>query len=223
MAAYSPNAVTAALVNPLLIGVVSSLLFSEATVGQLKPLAFIQLVSFSGVLVPYSQITPFWRYTIYYVNPFNYLMGGMLVFPIWDVDVECRMEEFARFTPPQGQTCQAYMAPFMEANPGYLQDPQSTTECLYCIYSKGSISATPFAFPPPTSASVTDHPTPTLLPSGSHRLRVSRHVEPRQAHLRLAGHLYHVSLLSVVLPFRFHLDEGKLPLFGSPISCECQS
>jgi ABC-type multidrug transport system permease subunit len=40
IAAYAPNAVFAALVNPLLIGV---------------------LVLFCGVLVPYTQITTFWR------------------------------------------------------------------------------------------------------------------------------------------------------------------
>jgi ATP-binding cassette subfamily G (WHITE) protein 2 (SNQ2) len=40
VAAYAPNAVFAALVNPLLIAV---------------------LVTFSGVLVPYPQITAFWR------------------------------------------------------------------------------------------------------------------------------------------------------------------
>lgn len=41
IAAYAPSAVFAALVNPLVIGT---------------------LVSFCGVLVPYSQITAFWRY-----------------------------------------------------------------------------------------------------------------------------------------------------------------
>ena len=30
------------------------------------------------------------------------------------------------------------MAPFLSRTPGYLQDPSSTTECAYCIYSKGS-------------------------------------------------------------------------------------
>lgn len=41
IAAYSPNAVFASLVNPLFI---------------------TTLVSFCGVLVPYSQIEPFWKY-----------------------------------------------------------------------------------------------------------------------------------------------------------------
>lgn len=47
VAAYAPNAVFASLANPLIIGV---------------------LVSFCGVLVPYAQITAFWRYWIYWMN-----------------------------------------------------------------------------------------------------------------------------------------------------------
>ncbi|WWC85443.1 uncharacterized protein L201_000306 [Kwoniella dendrophila CBS 6074] len=116
VAAYAPNAVFAALVNPLLIGV---------------------LVSFCGVLVPYPQITAFWRYWIYYLNPFNYLIGGLVSRIVWDVDVECAEQEFGVFTPPQGQTCSAYMAEYLQQNPGYLQDPNSTTQCKYCPYSKG--------------------------------------------------------------------------------------
>jgi ABC-type multidrug transport system permease subunit len=41
IAAYAPNAVFAALANPLVI---------------------TTLVSFSGVMAPYSQIQPFWKY-----------------------------------------------------------------------------------------------------------------------------------------------------------------
>jgi ABC-type multidrug transport system permease subunit len=41
IAAYTPNAVFASLINPLVI---------------------VTLVSFCGVVVPYSQIQPFWRY-----------------------------------------------------------------------------------------------------------------------------------------------------------------
>lgn len=41
IAAYAPNAVFASLVNPLVV---------------------TTLVSFCGVMVPYSQIEPFWRY-----------------------------------------------------------------------------------------------------------------------------------------------------------------
>ena len=41
IAAYAPNAVFASLINPLVI---------------------TTLVSFCGVMVPYSQIVAFWRY-----------------------------------------------------------------------------------------------------------------------------------------------------------------
>jgi ATP-binding cassette subfamily G (WHITE) protein 2 (SNQ2) len=55
VAAYAPNAVFAALVNPLLIGV---------------------LVLFCGVLVPYAQITSFWRKSFslprYWFWPWSY-------------------------------------------------------------------------------------------------------------------------------------------------------
>jgi hypothetical protein len=45
--AYAPNAAVAQLVMPIILGT---------------------LVSFSGVLVPYAAITPFWRYWLYYIN-----------------------------------------------------------------------------------------------------------------------------------------------------------
>ncbi|WWC57723.1 uncharacterized protein I303_100257 [Kwoniella dejecticola CBS 10117] len=116
VAAYAPNAVFAALVNPLLIGV---------------------LVSFCGVLVPYPQITAFWRYWIYYLNPFNYLIGGLVSRIMWDVDVQCAEEEYGIFNPPDGETCQAYMTEFLSQNPGYLNNPDATSQCQYCPYSKG--------------------------------------------------------------------------------------
>ncbi|OCF60041.1 ABC transporter [Kwoniella mangroviensis CBS 10435] len=117
VAAYAPNAVFAALVNPLLIGV---------------------LVSFCGVLVPYPQITAFWRYWIYYLNPFNYLIGGLVSRIMWDVGVQCAEQEFGLFDPPSGQTCSAYMQDFLSQNPGYIDNPDSTSQCRYCPYSKGN-------------------------------------------------------------------------------------
>lgn len=81
-------------------------------------------------------------------------MGGLLVPTMWDVEVRCAQEEFGRFSPPAGQTCGEYMAPFLSMNPGYVDDPvsgrdvesrsacanlgstdqqASTTECAYCV------------------------------------------------------------------------------------------
>ncbi|KAG0647786.1 abc multidrug transporter atrF [Hyphodiscus hymeniophilus] len=119
VAAYAPNAVFASLANPLIIGT---------------------LVSFCGVLVPYAQITAFWRYWLYYLNPFNYLMGSLLVFTTWDAPVNCAEKEFAIFDPPANQTCASYLADYVvgigaRAN---LVNPDATASCRVCEYRSGS-------------------------------------------------------------------------------------
>lgn len=121
VAAYAPNAVFASLVNPLLIGV---------------------LVSFCGVLVPYQQIQPFWRYWLYYLNPFNYLMGSILVFDVWGTPVTCTRQELAIFDPPPGSTCESYLAAYRAPNAmgsaSNLLNPSATSGCEVCEYSNGS-------------------------------------------------------------------------------------
>ncbi|KAH7169574.1 ABC-2 type transporter-domain-containing protein [Fusarium sp. MPI-SDFR-AT-0072] len=119
VAAYAPNEVSASLVNPLLIGI---------------------LVSFCGVLVPYQQIQEFWRYWIYWLNPFNYLMGSMLVFDIWGTEITCDDKEFARFDPPEGATCGEYLSDYLTQGMGVINNlvnPDSTSECKVCLYTKG--------------------------------------------------------------------------------------
>jgi ABC-type multidrug transport system permease subunit/ABC-type multidrug transport system ATPase subunit len=119
VAAYAPNAVFASLVNPLLIGT---------------------LVSFCGVLVPYMQIQAFWRYWLYYLNPFNYLMGSLLVFTDFDWDVQCTESEFAVFDPPAGQTCGQYLEAWL-GGPGSrnnLVNEAATEACKVCQYRSGS-------------------------------------------------------------------------------------
>ncbi|KAH4116313.1 hypothetical protein HBH47_169040 [Parastagonospora nodorum] len=119
IAAYAPNAVFASLVNPLLFGT---------------------LISFCGVLVPYSQIQPFWRYWMYYLNPFNYLMGSLLVFSDWDWNIQCTDREFSIFDPPSGQTCAEYLEAWL-GGPGSgnnLINPDATAACRVCQYTRGS-------------------------------------------------------------------------------------
>lgn len=118
IAAYAPNAVFATLVNPLVIGM---------------------LVCFCGVLVPYSQIQEFWRYWIYWINPFNYLIGALLTFALWDKPVNCKPGEFALFNPPSGQTCAAYLTSYLQNSPGAnLVNPDAVEGCKVCQYTMGS-------------------------------------------------------------------------------------
>lgn len=119
VAAYAPNEVFASLVNPFVLGI---------------------LISFCGVLVPYSQIQAFWRYWMYYLNPFNYLIGSMLVFDVWGTEVECRDHEFALFDPPNGTTCGQYLSEYMQGmgSGSRLINADATSGCRVCPYRDGS-------------------------------------------------------------------------------------
>jgi ABC-type multidrug transport system permease subunit len=119
IAAYAPNATFASLTNPLVLGT---------------------LVSFCGVLVPYTQIQSFWRYWIYYLNPFNYLIGSMLVFDVYDKEVNCSEQEFAIFDTPNGTTCASYLADYLHGigATANLVNPDATSGCKVCQYRQGS-------------------------------------------------------------------------------------
>ncbi|KAI0469136.1 putative ABC multidrug transporter [Xylaria cf. heliscus] len=117
IAAYSPNAYFAALANPLIVGT---------------------LIQFCGVFVPYSHIVPFWRYWLYHLNPFNYLVGGLLVPVAWDTEVQCKASELTSIPLPPDTTCGDYMADFLSKYPGYVTNAGSTTTCSFCPYSTGA-------------------------------------------------------------------------------------
>lgn len=116
IAAYAPNPVFAAMVLPLFISVLST---------------------FAGIMIPYAQITAFWRYWLYWLDPFTYFMQGLITFPIWNSDVECRPHEYGYFDPPSGQTCGQYLQTFMTYATGYVNNPDATSDCQYCGYKKG--------------------------------------------------------------------------------------
>ncbi|RSL79968.1 hypothetical protein CEP51_006953 [Fusarium floridanum] len=118
IAAYTPNAVFASLVNPLVI---------------------TTLVSFCGVMIPHSQIEPFWRYWMYYIDPFNYLMSSLLVFTTWDKPVHCKPEELAVFNPAPNQTCGEYLASYQQGVGAAtnLLNPGATSACRVCQYTEG--------------------------------------------------------------------------------------
>ncbi|RMY71825.1 hypothetical protein D0863_04889 [Hortaea werneckii] len=119
IAAYSPNAVFASLVNPLII---------------------VTLVSFCGVVVPYNQIEPFWRYWLYYIDPFNYLMSSLLIFTTWEKPVRCEPNEIALFDPAPGQTCAEYLGPYQNGMGAAtnLLNPNDTANCQVCQYTTGA-------------------------------------------------------------------------------------
>lgn len=69
---------------------------------------------------------------MYRVSPFTYFVEGMLGVAIANTNVVCADVEFLNFFPPDGQSCQEYIAPYQAAAGGYLRDPNATGECSYC-------------------------------------------------------------------------------------------
>ena len=102
------------------------------------------LISFCGVVVPYDAMQPFWKFWLYYLDPFHYLVGGLLGPVIWDVDVKCHQDELTSINAPVGQTCGEYMAEFLSQNAGYVTNPNDTGSCGYCAYSTGAQYAKTF-------------------------------------------------------------------------------
>ena len=92
---------------------------------------------FNGVVRPYSQLSVFWRYWMYYINPSTYWIGGVLAATLNNTPVRCAPEEAAYFNPPPGQTCGSYAETFANMATGYLTNPDATNNCGYCPYSSG--------------------------------------------------------------------------------------
>ncbi|KAL5594056.1 hypothetical protein BROUX41_001108 [Berkeleyomyces rouxiae] len=124
IAAYAPNTVFASLLNPLIIS---------------------NLVFFCGVLVPYSTLQAFWRHWVYWIDPFNYVVGSMAVFALHDQPVRCKESELAIFDLPAaaasaGQTCADFLAPYLEGigKSANLLNPNATSDCRVCQFRSGS-------------------------------------------------------------------------------------
>lgn len=77
------------------------------------------------------------------LDPFTRLISGLITTALHDLYIYCEPSEFYRFTPPSGQTCEAYAGPFISRNGGYIDNPAATDECLYCQYRVGDDFYTP--------------------------------------------------------------------------------
>lgn len=76
---------------------------------------------------------------MYYINPFNYLMGTLLIFTDFDTPIRCSESEFAVFDPPSG-TCGEYLGDYMKGlgSRTNLTNPHATQGCRVCQYQRGS-------------------------------------------------------------------------------------
>lgn len=109
---------------------------NELLASLLVPIFFLFVVSFCGVVVPPAQLPVFWREWMYWLTPFHYLLEAFLGVAIHDQPVECSSGEFARFSPPPGQSCDTYVGPYIAQAGGYVQNGTDGL-CEYCTYRSG--------------------------------------------------------------------------------------
>ncbi|KAI9709653.1 MAG: hypothetical protein M1812_007631 [Candelaria pacifica] len=115
---------------------------NELLASILVPMFFLFVVSFCGVVVPFAALPHFWQSWMYYLTPFRYLLEGFLGAAVHDVPVICESSEFARFSPPPGQTCQQYTQAFIRQAGGYVQEQGGM--CEFCQYANGDEFAAGF-------------------------------------------------------------------------------
>lgn len=100
------------------------------------PFFLIMCETFNGILRPYSQIPVFWRYTMYYVNPFTYWIGGVLSSTMSGFVIHCEPGELNNFQAPPGETCFTYAKDWLVEAGGYIVDiGDDGGLCGYCKYS----------------------------------------------------------------------------------------
>jgi len=99
---------------------------------------FLTIMStlFCGVLQSPDALPGFWDF-MYRVSPFTYWIGGIVSTQVHDLPITCSTSEASIFSPPSGQTCAQYLAPFLKQAPGTLQNPDATADCRYCSLSTG--------------------------------------------------------------------------------------
>ncbi|KAG8528240.1 uncharacterized protein KY384_007157 [Bacidia gigantensis] len=111
---------------------------SFTVLSNILPFFFVMFSLFNGVIRPYSQLSVFWKYWMYYINPSTYYIGGVISATLRDQTVNCASNEVARFNPPPGQTCGQYAGSFIDSiGRGYLTNVDATSDCGYCQYKNG--------------------------------------------------------------------------------------
>ena len=94
------------------------------------------LISFCGVVQPKTLMPEFWTF-MWKASPYTYFVQNLLGVMLHDKPVVCSKKELNFFNPPSGQTCGEYMAPFLSYATGYINNPDATENCGYCVFSVG--------------------------------------------------------------------------------------
>ncbi|KAE9968334.1 hypothetical protein BLS_005903 [Venturia inaequalis] len=104
------------------------------TAAAVVTLLFAMSLTFNGVMQSPQALPGFWIF-MYRISPFTYWISSLVSTMLHGRRIECSSSETSRFSPPAGQTCQQYLADYLQTAPGTLQNPNDTTNCRYCSLS----------------------------------------------------------------------------------------
>ncbi|KAL4878228.1 ABC-2 type transporter-domain-containing protein [Aspergillus karnatakaensis] len=117
---------------------IAALSADSMVAATLMPFFIIMCETFNGILQPHQNMPAFWAYTMYYVTPFTYWIGGVLTAVLGGTPVVCNQDELTIFQSPLNMTCSEYAGSWLEEKGvGYLSNPDGQGECGYCEYSFG--------------------------------------------------------------------------------------
>ncbi|KAJ4413752.1 Multidrug resistance protein [Gnomoniopsis sp. IMI 355080] len=112
-----------------MIGAIFDAADQAAGIGNLL---FTMMFIFNGILEAPPR---FWVW-MYRVNPFTYLVEGLLGTGLAHASIHCADNEFLHLMPPAGQTCGQYLQEYISQAGGYLVNPADTMNCSFCTTNK---------------------------------------------------------------------------------------
>ncbi|OZJ04704.1 hypothetical protein BZG36_02532 [Bifiguratus adelaidae] len=110
---------------------------TQTMAAVLNPFFTSILILFAGIVQPPSLMPAFWRSWMYWLDPYHYVIEGLVVNEMEGVKINCSPEDLLSINAPSGQTCHQYMVNYLSHPPGYLANPNGTGTCQFCQYSYG--------------------------------------------------------------------------------------
>ncbi|VUC24496.1 unnamed protein product [Clonostachys rosea] len=111
----------------------ASIEYSEVAM-QIATLIYWLAILFCGILTPPSQLARFWIF-MYRVSPLTYLLEGLAVAGLADIDLTCSSTEVQSIPVAEsspGLTCGEYLSAFVRDSGGRVLNPSDEAECHYC-------------------------------------------------------------------------------------------
>jgi ABC-type multidrug transport system permease subunit len=103
----------------------------ETAINMGQPIFYLTII-FCGILLSYQNMPHFWHF-MYRVSPLTYLMRGMFSVAVHGKPITCHPDEVVQIpTPPDNQTCGAFLSDWVLSQGGVLLNPDFRGVCNWC-------------------------------------------------------------------------------------------